>query len=73
MELGFDPLLSRFEPRSFVFFEPVAAAEIDNVVTLVNAAPSRAAPTWHDRHDNGERATPSAVPATQRNHAEILQ
>jgi hypothetical protein len=41
MELGFDPLLSRFEACSFVFFKLAAAAEIDNAVTLVNAAPTR--------------------------------
>jgi hypothetical protein len=39
MEFGFDPLLSRFEPRPFVF------SEIDNVVTLLYAAQTRPAPT----------------------------
>jgi hypothetical protein len=33
IESGFDPLLSRFEPRSLVFFMPGSASEIDNAVT----------------------------------------
>jgi hypothetical protein len=39
MALGFDPLLSRFEPRSS-FFKNRRCSEIDNAVTLVNAAPT---------------------------------
>src|SRR5262249_34777402 len=72
MEFGFDPLLSRSEPRSCLFM-PVSAPR--------STMPSRCSMPpqpdqlrcRHDRHDNGERATPLAVPATQRNQAEILQ
>ena len=72
MEFGFDPLLSRSEPRS-CFFMPVSAPR--------STMPSRCSMPpqpdqlrcRHDRHDNGERATPLAVPATQRNQVEILQ
>ena len=72
MEFGFDPLLGRSEPRS-CFFMPVSAPR--------STMPSRCSMPpqpdqlrcRHDRHDNGERATPLAVPATQRNQAKILQ
>jgi hypothetical protein len=37
MALGFDRLLSRFEPRSFVFSSQPLLTEIDNAVTPVNA------------------------------------
>jgi hypothetical protein len=43
MELGFNLLLSRLEACSFVF-QAGRCSEIDNVVTLLYAAPSRPAP-----------------------------
>src|SRR5215472_13393194 len=57
MEFGFDPLLSRSEPRS-CFFMPVSAPR--------STMPSRCSMPpqpdqlrcRHDRYDNGERATP---------------
>ena len=67
MELGFGS-------SPLVRFQAGRCPEIDNVVTaaLLPHQPDQLR-RQHDRHDNGERATPLAVPATQRNQAEILQ
>ena len=43
MEFGFDPLLSRSEPRS-CFFMPVSAPRSTMPITLLHAAPTRPAP-----------------------------
>ena len=43
MEFGFDPLVSRSEPPSLVFYASLGS-EIDNAITLLHAAPTRPAP-----------------------------
>ena len=55
-------------------FQPGRCPEIDNVVTaaLLPHQPDQLR-RRHDRYDNGERATPLDVPATQWNQAKILQ
>ena len=70
---GADGVGFRFEPAHFVF-KLAAAPRIDNVVTaaLLPHQPDQLR-RRHDRHDNGERATPLYVPATQWNQAKILQ
>ena len=57
-----------------VRFQAGRCPEIDNVVTaaLLPHQPDELR-RRRDRYDNGERATPLAVPATQRNQAKILQ
>ena len=60
MELGFGSSL-------LVRFQVGRCPEIDNVVTAAGLRRRR------DRYDNGERATPLDVPATQWNQAKILQ
>jgi hypothetical protein len=49
---GFDPLLSRFEPRSFVFSRSTMSSRCS-----MPPQPDQLR-RRHDRHDNGERATP---------------
>jgi len=58
---------------SLVRFSSQPLPEIDNAITLLHAAPTDQLRCRHDRHDNGERATPLSVPATQWNQAKILQ
>jgi hypothetical protein len=67
MELGFGSSL-------LVRFQAGRCPEIDNVVTaaLLPHQPDQLR-RRHDRHDNGERARPLDVPATQWNQAKILQ
>jgi hypothetical protein len=67
MELGFGSSL-------LVRFQAGRCPEIDNVVTasLLPHQPDQLR-RGHDRYDNGERAIPLDVPATQRNQAKILQ
>jgi hypothetical protein len=67
MELGLGSSL-------LVRFQAGRCPEIDNVVTAALLPhQSDQLRRRHDRYDNGERAKPLAVPATQRNQAEILQ
>jgi hypothetical protein len=67
MELGFGSSL-------LVRFQAGRCPEIDNVVTaaLLPHQPDQLR-RRHDRYDNGERARPLDVPATQWNQAKILQ
>ena len=59
MEFGFDPLLSRSEPRS-CFFMPVSAPR-STMLSRCSMPPQpdqlRCRHDRHDRHDNGERCT----------------
>ena len=67
MELGFDSSL-------LVRFQAGGCPEIDNVVTaaLLPHQPDQLR-RRRELYDNGERATPLDVPATQWNQAKILQ
>src|SRR6516162_5845034 len=59
---------------SLVFFHASLGSEIDNAHHAAPCRPNQtSSDVGHDRHDNGERATPLDVPATQWNQAKILQ
>jgi hypothetical protein len=69
---GADGVGLRFEPCSFVF-QAGRCPQIDNVVTaaLLPHQPDGLR-RRRDRYDNGERATPLDVPATQWNQAKFF-
>ena len=72
VRFGADGVGLRFEPCSFVF-QAGRCPQIDNVVTaaLLPHQPDELR-RRRDRYDNGERATPLDVPATQWNQAKFF-